>query len=217
MLVEPELLAMLATHAAGDNGASGELRVILAWDDTTSAAADLIISQGGVRETDIYDPEFPWADRIWRIPAESMLAVVQHPDVWAADLWKDGQKEQRQRPGHPKLNRTANLVVTAWHLGVPAENAAQYALFARGDRVLITMEAGNGPDFEELITWLESEEIYILDKAKAGSFSFQGLAKPRMAKAWPGAQPMRRIAAAMLVSPPLRSSPKTTLRNAAIT
>ena len=50
-----------------------------------------------------------------------------------------------------------------------------------------------------------------------GSFSFQGLAKPRMAKAWPGAQPMRRIAAAMLVSPPLRSSPKTTLRNAAIT
>ena len=52
---------------------------------------------------------------------------------------------------------------------------------------------------------------------RAGSFSFQGLAKPRMAKAWPGAQPMRRIAAAMLVSPPLRSSPKTTLRNAAIT
>ena len=51
----------------------------------------------------------------------------------------------------------------------------------------------------------------------AGSFSFQGLAKPRMAKAWPGVQPMRRIAAAMLVSPPLRSSPKTTLRNAAIT
>ena len=50
-----------------------------------------------------------------------------------------------------------------------------------------------------------------------GSFSFQGLAKPRMAKAWPGVQPMRRIAAAMLVSPPLRSSPKTTLRNAAIT
>ena len=53
--------------------------------------------------------------------------------------------------------------------------------------------------------------------ALAGSFSFQGLAKPRMAKAWPGVQPMRRIAAAMLVSPPLRSSPKTTLRNAAIT
>ena len=53
--------------------------------------------------------------------------------------------------------------------------------------------------------------------ATPGSFSFQGLAKPRMAKAWPGVQPMRRIAAAMLVSPPLRSSPKTTLRNAAIT
>ena len=52
---------------------------------------------------------------------------------------------------------------------------------------------------------------------RTGSFSFQGLAKPRMAKAWPGVQPMRRIAAAMLVSPPLRSSPKTTLRNAAIT
>ena len=56
-----------------------------------------------------------------------------------------------------------------------------------------------------------------LRTGQPGSFSFQGLAKPRMAKAWPGAQPMRRIAAAMLVSPPLRNSPKTTLRNAAIT
>jgi hypothetical protein len=166
LLVEPELLAILATHAAGGNGSSGQLRVILAWDDSTSATADFIISQGGVRETDTYDPDCPWADRIWRIPAESMLAVVQHPDVWTADLWKDGQKEQRQRPRHPKLNRTANLVVTVWNLGVPAENAAQYALFPRGDRVLISMDVGNGPDFEELITWLESEEVYLLDKVK---------------------------------------------------
>ena len=61
-----------------------------------------------------------------------------------------------------------------------------------------------------------TSKIYVR-RVDPGSFSFQGLAKPRMAKAWPGAQPMRRIAAAMLVSPPLRSSPKTTLRNAAIT
>ena len=97
---------------------------------------------------------------------ESMLTVLQHPEVWAADFWEDGQTEQRRRPDHPKLDRTANLIVTAWSLGVPAENAAQYALFARGDRVLITMEAGNNSDFESLITWLEAEEVYILDRAK---------------------------------------------------
>ena len=28
------------------------------------------------------------------------------------------------------------------------------------------MEARNRPDFEELITWLEAEEVYILDRAK---------------------------------------------------
>ena len=163
--MEPDLLALLAKHAAGDNGASGQLRVMLGCDDTTRAA-EFIVSQGGVRETDTYDPDFPWADRIWRIPVESMLAVVQHPGVWSADFWEDGQTEQRQRPDHENLNDTANLVLTAWHLGVPAENAAQYALLARGDSVLTAVQAGIDTDFEAMITWLESEEVYILDKAK---------------------------------------------------
>ena len=161
----PELLAVLFKHAAGGSEESGQLRVILAWDNITGAT-DFIRSQGGIREAKTYDPNLPWADSIWRIPIESMLTVLQHPEVWTADLWEDGQTEQRRRPDHPKLDRTANLIVTAWSLGVPAENAAQYALFARGDRVLITMEAGNSSDFESLITWLEAEEVYILDRAK---------------------------------------------------
>ena len=72
-----------------------------------------------------------------------------------------------------------------------------------------------GTEWYQFTLYWQHEDRH--DHRDAGSFSFQGLAKPRMAKAWPGAQPMRRIAAAMLVSPPLRSSPKTTLRNAAIT
>ena len=166
LFVEPELLALLSKHAAGKKDSSRQLRVILAWDDSTSATAEFVVSQGGVRETDTYDPDFPWADRSWHIPVESMLVIIQHSGVWSAQLWVDGQTERRQWPDHEYLNDTANLVLTAWHLGVPAENAAQYALFARGDSVLITMEATNRPDFESLIRWLEAEEVYILDRAK---------------------------------------------------
>ena len=75
----------------------------------------------------------------------------------------------------------------------------------------------NPERIDEGQVWTQNECLSNPAIKASGSFSFQGLAKPRMAKAWPGAQPMRRIAAAMLVSPPLRSSPKTTLRNAAIT
>ena len=74
--------------------------------------------------------------------------------------------ERRERPRHPKLEDTANLVVTAWQLGVPAENAAQYAIFVRGGRVLVWIYAENGPDFETLIAWLESQGIYLIDKVK---------------------------------------------------
>ena len=172
--MEPELLALLAKHTAGGNAESPQLRIGLAWDDSNSAAADFIISQGGVRETDAYEQEFPWADRIWRVPVDSMLAVLQHPGVRAAHFWEPGQTELRQRPDHPKLNETANLVLTAWNLGVPAENAAQYALFARGDSVVITMEARNAADFENLITWLEAEEVYILDRAKEPTMDGDG-------------------------------------------
>ena len=172
--MEPELLALLAKHTAGDNGTASQLRIGLAWDDSYSAAADFIISQGGVRKTDAYDPEIPWADRVWRVPVESMLAVLQHPGVWVAHFCEPGQTELRQRPDHPKLNETANLVLTAWNLGVPAENAAQYALFARGDSVLVNIEARNAADFENLITWLEAEEVYILDRAKEPTMDGDG-------------------------------------------
>ena len=148
------------------NPANGFPARLLGWDKTISPINEFIVSQGGVRETDTYNPDFPSAHVIWRIPVESTLAVLQHPGVWSATLWDDGQTERRERPDHEYLNDTANLVLTAWHLGVTAENAAQYALFARGDSVLITMEARNRPDFEELITWLEAHEIYIIDKAK---------------------------------------------------
>ena len=166
VFVDPELLAIITKHAAGDDRASGQLRVFLGWDETDIPLNDFLIGQGGVRETDTYNPDFLHANLIWRIPVESMLTVIQHPGVWSAGLWEVGQTEQREPPRHPKLEKTANLVVTAWQLGVPAENAAQYAIFVRGDRVLVWIYAENGPDFEEMIAWLESQGIYILDKAK---------------------------------------------------
>ena len=166
VFVDPELLAIITKHAAGDDRASGQLRVFLGWDETDIPLNDFLIGQGGVRETDTYNPDFLHANLIWRIPVESMLTVIKHPGVWSAELWEVGQTEQREPPRHPKLEKTANLVVTAWQLGVPAENAAQYAIFVRGDRVLVWIYAENGPDFEEMIAWLESQGIYILDKAK---------------------------------------------------
>ena len=166
VFVDPELLAIITKHAAGDDRASGQLRVFLGWDETDIPLNDFLIGQGGVRETDTYNPDFLHANLFWRIPVESMLTVIQHPGVWSAELWEVGQTEQREPPRHPKLEKTANLVVTAWQLGVPAENAAQYAIFVRGDRVLVWIYAENGPDFEEMIAWLESQGIYILDKAK---------------------------------------------------
>ena len=166
VFVDPELLSIIAKHAAGDDRASGQLRVLLGWDETDIPLNNFLIGQGGVRETDTYNPDFLHANLIWRIPVESTLTVIQHPGVRAAELWEDGQTERRERPRHPKLEETANLIVTAWQLGVPDENAAQYAIFVRGDRVLVWIYAENGPDFETLIAWLESEGIYLIDKVK---------------------------------------------------
>lgn len=164
--VEPELLALLTNHAAAGDQAPDRLRVVLIWDNIDGATTDFIVSQRGVRETDTYDPASPWADYVWRIPVESMLTVLQHLGVWSASLWDDRQTEQRERPDHPKLNETANLVVTAWRLGMPAENAAQYALLARGGCLVGSMKTGNGPDIERLLAWLESEGVYIIETTK---------------------------------------------------
>ena len=166
VFVDPELLAIIAKHAAGDEGAPRQLRVRLSWDGLDIPLNDFIVSQGGVRETDTYNPDLPLANLIWRVPVKSMPAILQHPGVRAAGLWEDGQKERRERPRHPKLEETANLIVTAWQLGVPAENAAQYALFIRDDRVFVTIHAENGPDLEALIAWLESQGTHIIDRAK---------------------------------------------------
>ena len=66
-------------------------------------------------------------------------------------------------------------------------------------------------------TWTSSTSMSRKGRDGAGSFGFQGLARPRMRRAAPGVQPIRRKAAAMLLSPKLRSTLTTTLRSAAIT
>ena len=70
---------------------------------------------------------------------------------------------------------------------------------------------------KSLTGYMTGAFLSIAARSPAGSFGFQGLARPRMRRAAPGVQPIRRKAAAMLLSPKLRSTLTTTLRSAAIT
>ena len=168
--VEPGLLALLLRHEAGDSEVPDRLRLYVAWFNTqegdgppTDRNPDKFIASKGRTSEE--------QDHVWTVPTEAIVPLLQLPGVYAVAQWSEGQTKPRDPPSYPKLNEHLSPVMRAYELGIPAEQAAQYVTFSRGDQVMIRIESRNEQDKQSVIAWLESENIHIQEKQREPSRS----------------------------------------------
>ena len=100
------------------------------------------------------------APHTWDLPSNQVLAVVQRPDVFEVDIEPEPVSEE------PFINTrpydSLRMVVAAFANGVPAESAAQYAMFARDDSVAVGMNAPDAGTISSIRAWLKKKNVYVV-------------------------------------------------------
>ncbi len=96
----------------------------------------------------------------WDLPAGEILGVVQRPDVVEVEIESAPVSEE------PFINTrpydSLRMVVAAFAYGVPAESAAQYAMFAREDSVVVGMNAPDAGTISSIRAWLKEKNVYVV-------------------------------------------------------
>ena len=96
----------------------------------------------------------------WDLPADQVLAVVQRPEVVEVEIEPEPVSEE------PFINTrpydSLRLVVAAFAYGVPAESAAQYAMFARDGSVVVGMNAPDAGTISSIRAWLKEKNVYVV-------------------------------------------------------
>ncbi len=156
--VQPELLAMLQQHAAGDL-TDKKVSIAVGYEepDENSAAAmnEFITANGGVSEG-------PYT---WRVSLSFIPRIMQRPDVYGiilANTGVGGQSAPTAQP-YPKMDETLVDAVRAYELGVPAEQAALYVLLARDDKVVLEVIANDVNAGANIRRWLRTKGVYAPD------------------------------------------------------
>ena len=100
------------------------------------------------------------APHTWDLPSGQVLAVVQRPDVFEVEIEPAPVSEE------PFINTrpydSLRMVVAAFAYGVPAESAAQYAMFARDDSVVVGMNASDAGTISSIRDWLNTKKVYVV-------------------------------------------------------
>ncbi|MYC36167.1 MAG: hypothetical protein F4X66_04550 [Chloroflexi bacterium] len=100
------------------------------------------------------------APHIWDLPTRQILAVVQRPDVVEVETEPAFVSEE------PFINTrpydSLRMVVAAFAYGIPAESAAQYAMFAWDDSVVVGMNAPDASTISSIRDWLQEKDVYAL-------------------------------------------------------
>ena len=98
------------------------------------------------------------APHTWDLPTDQVLAVVQRPDVVEVETEPAPVSEE------PFINirpdDSLHMVVAAFAYGVPAESAAQYAMFARDGSVVVGMNAPDAGTISSIRDWLKEKNVY---------------------------------------------------------
>ncbi len=163
--IDPQLWATLQRHANGDSGLPASMTMALGWEwPEEDAIFKAIEDAGGVRDGE--------DEYMWRIPTENILAILQRPDVFYAEIpppegfdqratatVEAVQSDQRWPPTEP-MNHVLADVVKAYCLGIAAEQAAQYALFSRGDSVAVRVVNDDAETKAGVRAWLDDRNIY---------------------------------------------------------
>ncbi|MYC34158.1 MAG: hypothetical protein F4X64_13415 [Chloroflexi bacterium] len=100
------------------------------------------------------------ASHTWDLPTGEILGVVQRPDVVEVRIEPEPVSEG------PFVNTrpydALRMVVAAFAYGVPAESAAQYAMFARDDSVVVGMNAPDAGTISSIRAWLKEKNVYVV-------------------------------------------------------
>lgn len=92
----------------------------------------------------------------WKIPTDRALEIVQRADVYYVALIQDPVPTL-----NPRLNEPLNNVMTAIANGIPAADAVQYALFVRGDQLVVEVIAPDVGTATTVQKWLKAKNVYI--------------------------------------------------------
>ena len=96
----------------------------------------------------------------WDLPTRQVLAVVQRPDVFEVEI------ERAPVSAEPSINTrpydSLRMVVAAFDNGVPAESAAQYAMFIKDDSVAVGMNAPDAGTIASIRAWLNTKNVYVV-------------------------------------------------------
>ena len=114
------------------------------------------------------------APHTWDLPTGQVLVVVQRPDVVEVEIEPALVSEE------PLINTqpydSLRMVVAAFAHGVPAESAAQYAMFARDDSVVVGMNAPDAGTISSIRDWLKEKNVYAVPASE-----YSGVAPNHMA------------------------------------
>ena len=167
--VDPELLAILIRHEAGDTNVPDRMRIFVPVTDFPSGQGDtrgtdpagFIISRGGSREE---------TEHLFTVPTGAIADLLRLPTVILA-IREEALNEFQEPPSYPKMDENLSTVVRAYELGIPAGQAAQYVSFIRDDRIVLRVVSPAEADKQSVIAWLESEGVYVHEKEKRPSQS----------------------------------------------
>ena len=161
--IDPALVALLYGHAAGE-ATPAKVRLAIGYDYRDIAEwADL---EAGWAALEAYIEESggtPDGEYIWLMPIGLVPSVMCRPDVAFVDLVDpDGTPswKSREKPYH-NLNDALSDVVVAHQGGMPENQAALYALFVRGNSVVVIIQVPNAETEGSVLDWLAQRKIYV--------------------------------------------------------
>ena len=149
--IDPYLWGILqkqSTGAAVPDKVTVELETYLE-SDLAQSLSDHITASGG-KNID---------GQRWEIPTGKTLEIVQRSDVYHAGLVQTATPAK-----HPRLDDDLNHIVNAISEGIPAADAAQYAMYVKADRLVVIVAAPDRATATSVQTWLKGEKVYIAER-----------------------------------------------------
>ena len=96
---------------------------------------------------------------IWTIPTSALLGVIQRADVTEVERHLDGPSGQVDR--WPRMNKTLKLVMESRSTGVPHNQAALHAFYAKSGKIITTISIPDSDRRAQVATWLTNEGMPI--------------------------------------------------------
>ncbi len=96
----------------------------------------------------------------WDVPTANALEIIQRPDVFEALIIQEGVSGAATIPAN--LDDTLGDIVEALDNKVVATSASQYAMFARGDSVVVAVKSPDAATIASIRAWLKKKDVYAL-------------------------------------------------------